>query len=414
MVLDIFICTAKCGNLVYLKMPLKVLMIGWELPPFNSGGLGEACLGLARALSRKGLGITFILPKRQEFKFDFINLIFADVDELELALPAAYVTTHSWSRMFSTDDLPPDYVKASLKYAEKMEKLIKRFVGNVDVIHAHDWMTYPAGVVAKRILNKPLVVHVHSTEYDRTGGHLPNPAVYKIEKMGFEEADKILPVGGYMKSIIVDKYDIAEDKIMTIYNGVDEEKKDLPPALMAYKKLGYKIVLYLGRITLQKGPEYFVRAAGKVADYFSKVIFVVTGSGDMQDYMISEAARLGILDKFIFTGFLRGDERDQIYQTADLYVMPSVSEPFGITALEAAVNGTPALISKQSGVSEIFINALKTDFWDIDEMANKILAVIKYGSLRKDLRKESGKEVKSFSWSRAADEVLKVYNQLIT
>jgi len=398
-------------------MGLNVLMLGWEWgPPFNSGGLGEACVGLTRALSKKGVGITFILPKRLNLKVDFLNLIFADLDEASDTIVSAYTTRTSWSRLFPAESMPEyhDYVSASLKFAEKIELLLKHLNGKVDVIHAHDWLTYPAALVAKQILQKPLVVHVHSTEFDRTGGNFPNPEVFAIEKKGFEEADKILPVGGYMKNIIVDKYGIDEDKIRVVYNGIDQDKKDFPPALMALKSLGYKVVLFLGRITLQKGPEYFVRAAKKVSDYYKKVVFVVTGTGDMQDYMISEAARLGVLDKFIFTGFLRGDERDQIYQTADLYVMPSVSEPFGITALESVVNGTPVLISKQSGVSEILKNALKVDFWDTDEIANKVLAVLKYGALPKDLRDESGKEVRQFSWSKAANDVIDVYNQLIT
>ena len=391
-------------------------MLGWEFPPFNSGGLGEACYGLTKALSKKGVGITLVLPKKQDLKVDFLNLIFADVDEATDALVSVYTTKESWSRLFPTDSIPGfhDYVASSLKFAEKIKLILKHFnKDSVDVIHAHDWLTYPAALVAKQILKKPLVVHVHATEFDRTGGNSPNPAVYEIEKKGFQEADKIIPVGGYMKDLIKDKYGIDSDKVVVVYNGVEDTKKDLPPTLVAFKKLGYKVVLFLGRITLQKGPEYFVRAAKITSNYYPKAIFVVTGSGDMQDSMISEAARLGILDKFIFTGFLRGDERDRIYQAADLYVMPSVSEPFGITALESVVNGTPVLVSKQSGVSEILKNALKVDFWDVDEIANKIVAVLKHESLKNDLKSESSKEIKFFSWGRAADEVLNVYNQLI-
>ena len=217
-----------------------------------------------------------------------------------------------------------------------------------------------------------------------------------------------------MKNILVTNYGINPDKITVVYNGIDEpSKKNIPPALTAFKELGYKIVLYLGRITLQKGPEYFVRAAKKVSEYYPKAIFVVTGCGDMQDFMVAEAARLGVLPKFLFTGFLRGDEKNQIYQSADLYVMPSVSEPFGITALEAIANGTPVLISKQSGVSEILKNALKVDFWDIDEMANKILAVLNYQPLKTDLKKESSKEIKNITWDKAADKCLDIYNHLV-
>lgn len=398
-------------------MAAKVLMLGWEFPPFNSGGLGEACYGLTKALSKKGVGITLVLPKKQDLNVDFLNLIFADMDEATETLVSVYTTKASWSRLFPTDSIPGfhDYVESSLKFAEKIKLILKHIDKNsVDIIHAHDWLTYPAALVARQVLKKPLVMHVHATEFDRTGGNSPNPLVYEIEKRGFEEADKIIPVGGYMKKLIRDKYNISEDKVVVVYNGVEDTKKDLPPTLTAVKKLGYKIVLFLGRITLQKGPEYFVRAAKIASYYYPKVLFVVTGSGDMQDMMISESARLGIIDKFIFTGFLRGDEKDRVYQSADLYVMPSVSEPFGITALESVVNQTPVLVSKQSGVSEILKNALKVDFWDVDEMANKIVAVLKHPSLPKDLTNESSKEIKYFSWDRAADEVLNIYSQLVS
>lgn len=396
---------------------MKVLMLGWELPPFNSGGLGEACLGLSRSLSQKGVDITFVLPKKFDINADFMKLLFADVDEANGTLISSYMTQIAWSKLVAEDPnnipFPTDYVSGALKFAEKMKLIVKNLRESVDIIHAHDWLTYPAALVAQRYLKKPLVTHVHATEFDRTGGHYPNPNVYNIEKFGFEKADRIIPVGGFMKNVIVDKYGIQPDKIHVVYNGIDQQKQVLQPALSSMKKLGYKVVLFLGRITLQKGPEYFVRAARRVADFYPKVIFVVTGSGDMQEFMISEAANLGILDKFIFTGFLRGEERDRIFQTADIFVMPSVSEPFGITALESVVNGTPVLVSKQSGVSEVLKNALKADFWDTDEMANKIVSVLKYKSLKKDLRIESGKEAKQLTWSKAADEVINIYRELI-
>lgn len=389
----------------------RVLMLGWELPPYNSGGLGEACFGLAKALSKKGVHITFVLPKRLNLKVDFMDLVFADVDEITKLYPA-YTTGYSWRKFVSFDSLPPDFVHGALKFAEKVEKIAEKY--GSDIIHAHDWMTYPAGIAAQGVLSKPLVTHVHSTEFDRTGGHYPNQTVYQIEREGLQKADAVLPVGGFMKDVLIEKYGVEPSKIRVVYNGIDEpEQGELAPALSAFKNLGYKVVLYLGRITLQKGPEYFVRAAKKVLEYNPKVIFVVTGSGDMQDFMLYEAARLGIINNFIFTGFLRGEEKNRIYQTADIYVMPSVSEPFGITALEAISNHTPILISKQSGVAEVLTHALKADFWDTDEMANKILAVLSYKSLSSDLKNESGKEIRNFSWTRSADAVLDVYKHLI-
>lgn len=394
-------------------MHARVLMLGWELPPFNSGGLGEACYGLAKAISKKGVKVIFVLPKKVDLSIDFLELVFADIQKDPEKIPTAYAT-YPWWLAFAKDrniPFPHDFVNAAFKYAEKVKEIAQKT--GADIIHAHDWMTFPAAITAKEVLNKPLVVHVHSTEFDRTGGHYPNPLVYEIEKKGFEKADMVLPVGGFMKNILVSDYGISPSKIRVVYNGIDEAvRHTLSPALSSFKELGYKLVLFLGRITLQKGPEYFVRAAARVCQYNPKVIFIVTGSGDMQDFMISEAARLGVLDKFLFTGFLRGDEKNQVYQSADLYVMPSVSEPFGITALEAISNGTPVLISKQSGVSEILKNALKADFWDIDEMANKILSVLKYGALSNDLKKESSREIKGLTWDKSADAVLDVYNQL--
>lgn len=394
-------------------MNLRILMLGWELPPFNSGGLGEACLGLSKALSKKGVEITFVLPKKVDLEVSFMKIIFADLDEYVGLLPSVYLTSSpSYLKNLIKHSFPPDYINASLKFAERIAKILKGI--EVDVIHVHDWLTYPAGIVAKEILGKPLVVHVHSTEFDRTGGNSPNPYIYQIEKEGFKKADSVVLVGGLMKKVLVEKYEVKPEKIKVVYNGVEDTvRKYLPPALTSLKNLGFKIVLFLGRITLQKGPEYFVRAAKRVLEYNPKVIFVVTGSGDMYEAMVNEAAMAKILDKFLFTGFLRGEEKDRIFQAADLYVMPSVSEPFGITALEAAVNGTPVLISKQSGVSEVFRNSLKVDFWDIDEMANKILSVLTYDALSFDLKKESAKEIKNLNWSKSANEMLEIYSQLV-
>lgn len=393
-------------------MALKVLMLGWELPPYNSGGLGVACLGLARALSQKGVHITFVLPRKVDIKLDFMDVVFADIDEDLSKLPNVYTTISSWKHLFSKDDLPPDYVSAAAKYAEKIEKIAKKV--SSDLVHTHDWMTFLGGISAKKVTSKPLIAHVHSTEYDRTGGHYPNPYVFNIEKEGLETADKIISVSQFTKNILAQKYLINPGKINVVHNGCEEITKcEFPPALTALKELGYKIVLYLGRITLQKGPEYFIRAAKKVAEYNPKTLFVVAGSGDMQESMIAEASYLGIMDKVMFTGFLRGDEKNKIYQAADVYVMPSVSEPFGITPLEAIANGAPVLVSKQSGVSEVLSNVLKTDFWDIDDMADKILAVLKYKSLTSELKKESGKELPNINWDKAAERCIGIYYQLV-
>ena len=384
-------------------------MLGWELPPYNSGGLGVACLGLARSLADQGVAVTFVLPQKQKFNIDFLNLVFADIkfsDKLE----SSYTPSILFEELKLKNPIS-DFVSAALLFGKRVGEIAQRY--NPDIIHAHDWLTYPAAIAAKKVTAKPLVSHVHSTEFDRTGGHFPNPEVFEIERKGLEYSDRVISVSNFTKNILIGNYGIKPDKINVVHNGCEQiEKSEFPPALTALKELGYKIVLYLGRITLQKGPEYFIRAAKKVTEFNPKTIFVVAGSGDMQEKMIAEASYLGIMDKVMFTGFLRGDEKNKIYQAADVYVMPSVSEPFGITPLEAIANGTPVLVSKQSGVSEVLSNVLKTDFWDIDDMADKILAVLKYKSLTSDLRNESGKELPNINWDEAARKTIDIYKQL--
>jgi len=392
---------------------MKVFMVGWELPPLNSGGLGEACYGLAKALSKKGVMINFILPYDFNIKSDFMNILYAGGKVNSKKILGPYLSYSQWLKAAKLGSVNfVDYLSQVLDYAENIKELARR--ENADIIHMHDWLTYPAGISAQEILKCPLVAHVHATEFDRTGGRFLNEGVYDIEKTGFEKSDRILPVGGIVKRTITERYGIDQSKIKVIYNGVEDSSKPrIDPALLNFKKLGYKLVLFLGRITMQKGPDYFVKAAAIVARYYPKAVFVVTGSGDMLVQMIREATDLGIIDKFIFTGFLRGNEKDSIYQAADVYVMPSISEPFGITALEAVKNRTPVIVSKQSGVSEVLRSALKVDFWDTEELANKILGILKYKSLPKDLKRESVREIVNLTWDRSADEVIKVYQQLI-
>ncbi|MCX7928231.1 MAG: glycosyltransferase family 4 protein [Patescibacteria group bacterium] len=391
---------------------MKVLMLGWELPPHNSGGLGVACLGLAQALTRKGVNITFVLPRKINIQDPGFEVYFLDTDFEFENLKSAYTGLTGGVLKILMDDFPPDFVRGAMKFAEKIEKIAK--LKNADVVHAHDWMTFPAGIVAQKKTKTPLIAHVHSTEIDRTGGNFPNPYVYAIEKEGLQLANKIIAVSNFTKNMIVDNYQIPPQKVAVVYNGIEKtSSQKLSPALAELKKMGYKIVLFLGRVTLQKGPEYFIKAAKRALEFNKKIIFVVVGDGDMMHFMIYEASRLGIADKMIFTGFLRGEEKDRIYQTADLYVMPSVSEPFGITTLEAIANNTPVLISKQSGVSEVLQNVLKVDFWDTEEMANKILSLVKYKSLGKVLRAESKKELVNINWHKSADECIKVYRSLV-
>jgi glycosyltransferase involved in cell wall biosynthesis len=279
-----------------------------------------------------------------------------------------------------------------------------------DVVHAHDWMTFPAAIAVAAISGKPLIVHVHSTEFDRSGEHV-NQMIYDIERKGMERADKVITVSQYTRNIIISRYGISGEKVEVVYNAVEPNNTwGAPDAVIGKDE---KIVLFLGRITMQKGPEYFLAAAKKVLEVMDNVKFVMAGSGDMLHRAVQMAAELGIGHKVLFTGFLRGEDVQKIYRMADLYVMPSVSEPFGITPLEALNNDVPVIISKQSGVSEVLTHALKVDFWDIDEMANKIAAVLKYPPLGITLRSHGNFEVRRLRWKDSAAKCARIYEEML-
>jgi len=279
-----------------------------------------------------------------------------------------------------------------------------------DVIHAHDWLAYPAGLTLRALTGKPLVCHIHATEFDRSGEHV-NRQVYDIERAGLNGADRVIAVSRLTKSIVHRRYGVPENKIDVVYNGVDQDNVQ-PQQGMAIER-DEKIVLFLGRITMQKGPEYFIRAAKRVLEKDDKVKFVVAGSGDLAVKMIEEAATLGIGHKVLFTGFLRGRDVDRVFRMADCYVMPSVSEPFGIAPLEAMRNDVPVIVSKQSGVSEILTHCLKVDFWDTDEMANKIVAVLRYPPLGATLAEHGRFELRGINWDGAAEKCVKAYARAI-
>jgi len=279
-----------------------------------------------------------------------------------------------------------------------------------DVIHAHDWLTYHAGIAVRALTGKPLVCHIHATEFDRSGEHI-NQGVYDIERAGMHAADRVVAVSRLTKAIVHTRYGVPDEKIDVVYNGV--EQHEAQPVEGAAIEKDERIVLFLGRITMQKGPEYFIRAAKRVLEIEDKVKFVVAGSGDMAVRMIEDAAKLGIGHKVLFTGFLRGRDVDRVYAMADCYVMPSVSEPFGIAPLEAMRNDTPVIVSKQSGVAEVLTHALKVDFWDIDEMANKIVAVLRYPPLGSTLREHGRFELRGLSWDGAAEKCVRVYGRAI-
>lgn len=398
-----------------MEKRLKILMFGWELPPFNSGGLGVACYGLSKALSKK-VDITFVLPRKVNVSADFVKLLFANnikITVIDSPL-RPYMTSAEYSRL--EEDVTiygKDLFSEVKRYAMEARKIAEKV--DFDIIHAHDWLTFEAGIAAKEVSGKPLIVQLHSTEYDRCGGQNLNQAVYDIEKRGMDIADKVIGVSNLTKRIIEEQYGIPSFKVVAVHNRInaDEYSEPVNDKIFQLKMDGKKIVLYAGRITLQKGPEYFLYAAKKVLDFDPNVLFVMAGSGDMEYQMMNTAAQLGISDKILFTGFLRGEELTSIFKLSDVFVMPSVSEPFGIAALESIIHGTPVIISKQSGVSEIVQNALKVDFWDVDEMANKILSVISFHSLKQTLKDNGRNEVGTFSWDIAADETFDLYRTLV-
>jgi glycosyltransferase involved in cell wall biosynthesis len=283
-----------------------------------------------------------------------------------------------------------------------------------DVIHAHDWLSFSAGISAKEISGKPLIVHIHATEFDRTAGH-PNQYIYDQEKRGFNVADCIIAVSHHTKNMVVKHYGIDPEKIMVVHNGIDiaEHQAPIEDTLKWIREAGKQLVLFVGRITIQKGPDYFVKTAKRVIEMNPDVMFVVSGSGDMEGQMIRLASDMGISDHLFFTGFIRGEELLKLYRSADLFVMPSVSEPFGITPLEALANHTPVLISKQSGVAEVLPNALKSDFWDTEDMADKILAVLREQHLRQALSENGHEDARRTTWEEAAGKCMIVYDQLV-
>lgn len=394
-------------------MSARVLMFGWEFPPHNSGGLGVACQGIVRALARLGDEITFVLPRRLDVSTPYAEIVFAESGVRERAINSAltpYLTAKEYTRlglkgpqMYATG-----LVEEVLRYAEASRPIaLER---DYDIIYAHDWLAFPAGLVAKEETKKPLIVHIHSTEYDRCGGPKGfNMNVYEIEKKGMEEADRVIALSEYMKGIIVKYYGIPAGKIDVVHNGIDEDTMPVGGGgrtqLSSLKNAGNSIVLFLGRITLQKGPDHLLRAAQRVVQHDNTVIFLISGSGDMEQRMMEYSAELGIANNILFTGFLRGAEQHEAYRLADLFVMPSVSEPFGIAALEAMRLGTPVIMSKQSGVSEAVKNALKVDFWDTDELANLILAAVRHQPLRSTLAENGIEEVRSLTWARAGKHI---------
>lgn len=401
---------------------MKVLTFGWDFPPQTTGGLGMACQGLMRELTESGVEVLFVLPKKQPVhgngRFIFANIAESLGHEVSGSYAIGpYNSAQTFFSIVRQDGTVITYshrlIEAVQAFAKEAGVIAKR--EEFDLIHAHDWTSYLAGIVAKRVSGKPLIVHVHATAFDQAAGNNVDPDIYAIERDAYTLADSIVTVSEFTRRLVIEKYGADPAKVSVVHNGMDvDEPVRYEPTLQELKSQGKKIVLYHGRITVQKGVDYFVAAARKVIDYDPNVIFVISGKGDMEAQIMHQVGALGLSQHVRFAGGLWYEERDQMYQSVDLVVMPSVSEPFGLVPLEAMRHGTPALISKQSGVAEVITHVLKVDFWDVDEMANKILAALRYPVMHRQLINEGRHEIKRLSWRKAADKVAELYHRVLS
>lgn len=429
---------------------MRVLMFGWEFPPHIAGGLGTACYGIVKGLSHCGVSTMFVMPSASGDEdqsaaqiinasdvpvqitdtmnvddfLDKVQFVHIGTNMVPYLDPAEFHTLVEEDRRRQVRDFSVHYghtYKFSGKYGSNLMEEVARYamVGGTivmthkdefDVIHAHDWLTYMAGIAAKRLSGKPLVVHVHATSFDRSSDNNIDTRVYDIEKRGMEAADKVITVSDLTRNIVITKYGIDPSKVVTVHNAVDFSGRSNVNVERGVKD---KVVTFLGRITFQKGPEYFIEAAAKVLKRCDNVRFVMAGSGDMMNRSIRQVARLGISDRFHFTGFLRGKEVQEMFALSDVYVMPSVSEPFGISPLEAMRTGVPSVISKQSGAAEVLKYAFKVDFWDVDAMADEIYALLKYPALANFASKYGFDEVNTLKWNNAAVKIKNVYESVI-
>lgn len=418
---------------------MKALMFGWEFPPHILGGLGTASYGLTRGMAlQPDMDITFVIPKPWgDEDQSFLKIIGAcntpivwrDVDY-------NYVKNRLGEKMSPEeyyklrDNIYADFsyrgvndlgcIEFSGRYPDNLLEEINNYsivagviarAESFDVIHAHDWLTYPAGIHAKQISGKPMVIHVHATDYDRSRGNV-NPEVYAIEKNGMDFADHIITVSNLTRNTVIEKYHQDPSKVTTVHNAVEPLSQDIV-SIQDKRGVKDKVVTFLGRITMQKGPEYFVEAAAKVLEKADNVRFVMAGSGDMMDQMIRLAASRNISDRFHFTGFMKGKQVYEVLKSSDVYVMPSVSEPFGISPLEAMQCGVPSIISKQSGCAEILDYAVKVDYWDIEAMADAIYGIITYPAMYQFLKEEGKREVDNIKWEYAGQKVRRIYDQVM-
>jgi glycogen(starch) synthase len=396
---------------------MKVLMLGWELPPHNSGGLGVACYQLCKALARDGADIDFVLPYKADHDAPFMKVTSVRPEGVvEVERLAGTYDSHKYIFKDGTEHMVDVFGQQQL-FEQAVDEYVQQLDEPFDVIHAHDWLTFRGALRAKERTGLPLIIHLHSIERDRAGGNAGNPLVREIEATAMLIADQIVAVSQHTKDMIVKDYDIPADKIEVVHNSID--KSALDPLdndnayayLSALKSQGYRIVTNIGRLTLQKNLPNLLYAAKEVIERAPKTIFLIVGSGEQLFELLDLAGRLGIGKNVIFTGFQRGKQWRDAYAIADLFVMPSISEPFGLTALEAIAYGTPVLMSKQSGVAEVVRNSLKVNFWDVHEMANQITAVVQNDSLRDELHANALHEYAHLDWKTSSKKLFGVYDR---
>ncbi|MDD6829760.1 MAG: glycosyltransferase family 4 protein [Bacteroidales bacterium] len=428
---------------------MRVLMFGWEFPPHIAGGLGTACEGIVKGLAYNGVETLFVMPSASgdedqsattiinasdvavdtasstvdEF-LDKVKFVHIGTNMIPYVGPEEFSSIVEEERRRQSEDFRIQYgmkYKFSGKYGTNLMEEVARYamVGGTiamqhkdefDVIHAHDWLTYLAGIAAKELTGKPLVVHVHATSYDRGDEKHIDTRILDIETRGMLAADRVVTVSNLTRSIVINKYHIDPSKVVTVHNAVDFSGRE---NLSVERGVKDKVVTFLGRITFQKGPEYFIEAAAKVLKRTDNVRFVMAGSGDMMNRCIKYVARLGISDRFHFTGFLRGKDVQKMFALSDVYIMPSVSEPFGISPLEAMRTNVPSIISHQSGAAEILKYAFKVDFWDVDAMADCIFGLLKYPALSSFAAKQGYDEVNRLKWNVATAKLKTIYESLI-
>ena len=403
---------------------MKILMLGWELPPHNSGGLGVACLNLARALSRQGAQIDFVVPYQADHSdIKFMRVLSATkLDPIYRYGGGAYESLKLFEKLIPSASKPEELISirdVQKTYCEFIDKYLMQY--KPDLVHAHDWLTYEAGMLAKKNYGIPLIAHVHATEFDRAGMHSGNPLIHEIEREGLMMADRILAVSQATKRLIHEKYHIPLSKIEVVYNSLDENYAmgnynfDQNPYgyLNNLKQNGWAVISTVGRFTVQKGLHNLMYGAARAISKNPKLMFLFAGDGEERDELVNLAAELGISRNVIFTGFIRGKKLRDIYSISDIFVMSSISEPFGLTALEAAHHGDALILTKQSGVAEVLWSAMTYDFWDEDKLANEILAIVENPALKESLQTNILNEYQKISWDDVVKKCLKVYNKVI-